>query len=68
MKIGRKWVNNGRPTDPHSQVHRNYKAAKFRREKRRAEHIYEKKSDDELKEKPCINHDYFWHLVRNARN
>ncbi len=22
----------------------------------------------ELKETPCINHDYFWHLVRKARN
>ncbi len=63
--MGRKSVNNGKPKDPHSQVHRDYKAAKwvFRRENRCAENIYEKNNDDELKETPCINHDYFWHLV-----
>ncbi len=68
--MGRKWNNNGRPTYLHSQVHRDYKAAKrvFRREKECAEHIYEKNNDDELKETQHINHDYFWHLVRKARN
>ncbi len=47
MKMGRKWVNNGRPTDIHSQVYSEYKAAKrvFRREKRRAEHMYEKNNN-----------------------
>ncbi len=49
MKMDRRWFNNGRPTNPHSQK-MDHKAAKqvFRRGKRHAKHIYDQNKGDEL--------------------
>ncbi len=70
-KFGAKkiWDQAGRPRDANAETYKNYKEAKraYRCAYRKAEHEYNLKCQQDIKETEMMDQRYFWYLVRRAR-